>query len=202
MKLSYRIVRAILRAYVKIFYRIRYVGRENYKEDGPLILASNHISAPDPFFIGAPFKRQLFFLVKAELFKNKLLAHVLRSVGCIPVNRGAHNKEAIEACIDTVKSGGCLGVFPQGTRYKGKEPDISQAKAGIGMFAAHTGADILPVFIKAEGNRARAFRRMTVIVGRPMTKEEYDSPSLSGMERYRAITARVFGRILELGKSV
>lgn len=202
MKFGYRVVRAILRAYIKIFYRIKYVGRENYKESGPLILASNHISAPDPFFIGAPYKRQVFYLAKAELFKNKLLGRVLRSVGCIPVNRGAHNKDAIEACINTIKAGNCVGLFPQGTRYKGQEPDISQIRSGLGMFAANTGADVQPVFIKTKDNRARMFHRITVIVGKPMAKEEYDHPELKGFERYKAITAEVFQRILELGKSV
>ena len=81
MSVLYRVVRALLRAFIKIFYRVRYVGKENYREDGPLIIASNHISAPDPFFIGAPFKRQVSYLAKAELFKNRLLGKLLLSVG-------------------------------------------------------------------------------------------------------------------------
>ena len=202
MSFLYRTVRAILRAFIKIFYRLRYIGKENYKENGALILASNHISAPDPFFIGAPYKRRVFYLAKAELFKNKLLGRVLRSVGCIPVNRGAHNKDAIEACINTIKAGNCVGLFPQGTRYKGQEPDVSQIHSGLGMFAANTGADIQPVFIKTKDNRARMFHKITVVVGKSITKEEYDRPDLKGYERYKAITAYVFERILELGRSV
>ena len=197
----YKAVRAILRAFIRVFYRLKYVGRENYKETGPLILASNHISAPDPFFIGAPYKRQVFYLAKAELFRNKLLGRIMRKVGCIPVNRGAHNKDAIEECINTIKAGNCVGLFPQGTRYKGKEPDVSQTKSGIGMFAVNTGADVQPVYIATKGNRARMFRRVTIIVGKVMTKEEYDHPELKGYERYKAVTAEIFNRILELGKT-
>lgn len=202
MSVLYRTVRAILRAFIKIFYRVKYIGKENYCEEGPLILASNHISAPDPFFIGAPYKRQVFYLAKAELFKNKLLGRIMRSVGCIPVNRGAHNKDAIETCVNTIKAGCCIGLFPQGTRYKGQEPDVSQTKSGIGMFAVNTGANVQPVYIKTEGNRARIFHRVTVIVGKVMTKEEYDHPELIGFERYKAVTAEIFNRILETGKSV
>ena len=70
------------------------------------------------------------------------------------------------------------------------------------MFAVNTGAAIQPVFIRAKDNRARLFRRITVIVGKVMTKEEYDHPELIGFERYRAVTEEIFTRILETGKSV
>ena len=80
--------RAVLLPFFKLIYRMKYIGRENVPENGAYILASNHRLATDPIMLGMGLKRQVLFMAKEELFKNKFISWFLRKLGAFPVSRG------------------------------------------------------------------------------------------------------------------
>ena len=136
----------------------------------------------------------------AELFKNPLLAKFLRSFGTISVNRGTVDLHSITATIEVLRSGGYIGLFPQGTRMPDKEPSAEDVKSGVGLIAYRAKSNVLPVYIQTKNNRIRLFRPVTVIIGKPILYDELGFEK-GGMAEYDAASKRIFERILEIGKA-
>ena len=201
MTKMYRFLQGVFRPIYKLFFRVEVKGLENELKEGACIICANHISMHDIFFIGTHMKRQIYFFAKKELFKNPLLGKILRSFGTIPVNRGAGDLKAIKSTIEVLEKGNYVGLFPQGTRIPDKEPSVDDAKAGVGLFAYRSKCSILPVHIKTKNYRVRLFRKVTVIIGKPIPYEELGfSSEKSNMAEYNAASRLIFERICELGK--
>ncbi len=145
-----------------LFFRTQ-EGVENIPETGGVVLCANHRSCWDPILISASMKRPLAFIGKAELFKNKLLAFVLRKLHCYPVQRGGGDLSIAKTALTLLKNGEALVIFPEGERIrKGKTPN---PKPGAFRLAVMAGVPLVPIGICG---RLKAFRKMHVRVGKPM----------------------------------
>ena len=130
---AYRAVMAASTPAVKWWGRLEVSGLEHLPEEGPLLLAGNHDSDWDPIAVGiaALPRRQVKALAKHTLWKP-VIGNVLDGMGQIPVNRGAGDVAAFERAIEELRAGACIGIFPEGTRSKGRE---LRAKSGFGRLA-------------------------------------------------------------------
>lgn len=77
---------------LKLAFRPWVEGLENIPAQGPAILASNHLSFSDSFFLPAVLDRKVTFIAKSEYFtapgvKGKLTAAFFKGVGQLPVDR-------------------------------------------------------------------------------------------------------------------
>ncbi len=153
----------------RIFFRARVIGTENFPKEGPVILAANHMSNADPPLVGCFAPRHVHFMAKKELFEMPVLRFVLPHCYSFPVRRGAADREAIKTAVKTVRSGHCLGLFPEGTRSRtGK---MRRAEAGVGLIAAMTRAPLIPTAIIGTNrifSRECFLPKITVIYGKPM----------------------------------
>ena len=102
-------------------------------------------------------EREIHYLGKKELFKYNFFAKIFDKVGVIPIDRNKNDINAIKKVLKLLKTGGVLGIFPQGTRVKSEEQD--SAKAGLGMFSLKTNTPIIPVRI--DGNY-KLFSKLTI----------------------------------------
>src|SRR3954452_3473609 len=109
-------------------------GLEVIPESGPLLILGNHDSHWDPIMVGiaARKRRQIRALAKSDLWKVRGLAPILNGMGQIPIERGAGDKQALARAIETLRAGACIGVFPEGTRSRGK---VLRARSGLGRLA-------------------------------------------------------------------
>jgi 1-acyl-sn-glycerol-3-phosphate acyltransferase len=114
--------------------RLRVEGLDSIPESGPLLILGNHDSHWDPVMIGvaARSKRQIRALAKSELWKIRGLAPILNGMGQVPIERGKGDKQALARAIETLRAGACIGVFPEGTRSRGK---VLRARSGVGRLA-------------------------------------------------------------------
>lgn len=130
---TYRTVMALTRP-VALWGRLRVEGVETLPESGPLLVVGNHDSHWDPLMVGmaAVKRRQIRALAKAQLWDVRGLGPVLNGMGQIPIERGAGDKQALAKAIETLREGACIGVFPEGTRSRGKE---LRARSGVGRLA-------------------------------------------------------------------
>ncbi|HET8954561.1 MAG TPA: lysophospholipid acyltransferase family protein [Solirubrobacterales bacterium] len=114
--------------------RLKVEGLEAIPESGPLLILGNHDSHWDPVMVGiaARKRRQIRALAKSELWDVRGLAPILNGMGQIPIQRGKGDKDALAKAIETLRAGACIGVFPEGTRSKGK---VLRARSGIGRLA-------------------------------------------------------------------
>src|SRR6478736_10429238 len=109
---------------LKLAFRPWVEGLENVPAEGPAILASNHLSFSDSFFLPSMLDRKVTFIAKAEYFtspgvKGKLTAAFFKGVGQLPVDRsGARGagEAAIRSAIAVIERGELFGVYPEGTR--------------------------------------------------------------------------------------
>ena len=198
----YKTLYILLAWIVRIIFNVKTVGRENdpKKGEGPFIICANHISATDPIAIAAALRHiQPHFMAKAQLFKNPILSWLFRNLGAYPVNRDGKDVGVLKTSCDMLKEGKSIGMFPQGTRHPGIDPETTKVRNGIGLIATQSGATVLPVYIETKNNTAKLFRRRTVIIGKPITQEELAfDPAVRG--EYNRISNYIFERICQTGK--
>ena len=139
-------------------------GLEALPRSGPVLVAGNHDSQMDPVAVGvaARRRRQIRALAKSELWDVRPLAPILSGMRQIPIERGKGDRGALDAAIAALRSGACIGIFPEGTRSKGRE---LRARSGIGHLAAAVPETTI-VCVAAAGTTdfARFPRRPRVIV--------------------------------------
>lgn len=181
----YALAQALLYPFYRLVYRIRAKGMENVPAEGPVLICSNHVAIKDPLMLAVLQRRQIFFMAKEELFRNRLLGGALRFVGAFPVARGTGGAEALEQAEKLLKDGSVVGVFIEGTRSKTGE--LQKPKTGAALLAYQTKAPVVPVCITGEGGKRPApFHRCIVQFGKPLTAEELCLVDGSGMELRRA----------------
>jgi 1-acyl-sn-glycerol-3-phosphate acyltransferase len=130
---TYRIAMAV-NVPVAAWARLEVSGVETLPASGPILLVGNHDSHWDPVMIGfaARKRRQIRALAKSTLWDVKGLGPVLDGMGQIPIIRGAGDAQALAKAVEALRAGSCIGVFPEGTRSKGR---VMRARSGVGRLA-------------------------------------------------------------------
>ena len=186
-----KIVLAVIYVYYVIVHRIKVEGRENIPKAGALIFCGNHRSFLDPPLIKVTAKRETFFLAKASLYKNPLLAFLGWVFEVIPVKKEDGNDvNAIKASLKHLKKGECIALFPEGTRNglaKGEK-----VKDGAAFFAVRTGAKVIPIGISGT---MKPFCKLTIKYGKPLNYGSYDKNDQGNLEK---VTNNIMENILAL----
>ncbi|MEA5050963.1 MAG: lysophospholipid acyltransferase family protein [Oscillospiraceae bacterium] len=165
----FKVVRAILNPIAHLIFRLRCEGRDNIPAEGPVIIASNHINLIDPGLHAFCVRRPFRTMAKAELFRTKVLAFILRPLGAFPVTRGKADKRSFSTAANVLNAGEVLLIFPEGTRSKTGE--LGLFKAGAVALCAMTGAPVVPAAM-IERKHLRLFDPVTILYGAPMTREQ------------------------------
>ncbi|MGZ4279021.1 MAG: lysophospholipid acyltransferase family protein [Solirubrobacteraceae bacterium] len=141
----YAPVRLLLVPVLRLWFRLRVSGREDVPADGPAIIAPNHKSFMDAFFVGVATRRHVRYMAKTEIFRGPL-AWLLVRLGAFPVRRGEADAEAMRTAQAILEQGGVVVIFPEGTRVE--DPDaLGAPHHGAGRLALDTGAPIVPAAI-------------------------------------------------------
>ena len=111
MSKTYSLICYLLRLFMKLFWHYKIINKERLKTLDNCIIASNHISAYDPTFIGAIIPMEISYLAKIEIFKNPLFARFLKHVNVIPIARRRIDRKAIENVIEKLRSGHSVLIF-------------------------------------------------------------------------------------------
>jgi 1-acyl-sn-glycerol-3-phosphate acyltransferase len=194
---TYPFVRALVSLPTLLIYRVRAIGVKNVPKSGPLLLAPNHFSQMDHFFVGLYLRRQIRFMAKSQMFGPPVLTYIYPHGGVFPVRRGRHDEEAFKTAFTILGQGGMLLVYAEGGRSR--SDDLGEVKPGIGRIALESGVPVVPVAVhgSAKVRRWKRFRfpRVTVQFGEPLTFPVEDSPS---RERQLEAATEVFGRVREM----
>lgn len=131
---------------------------------GAAILCPNHAHALDPVVVALalPNDSRISFMGKEELFRLPVLGWFLKKVGGFPVKRGENDLNAMKTSLKALQDGGRLMIFPEGTRVD--YPGEVEAKGGVIVMAARTGAPLVPVYC---GGKQKFFHRNEIIFGEP-----------------------------------
>ncbi len=193
--ISRAFVKGVLFTYIKIVYRAKIIGTENIPKDGALIFCGNHRSFLDPPLMEVTCKRDdTRFLAKKELTKNKLFALLGIIFDAILVNRDAKDVTALKESLKTLKSGGCIAIFPEGTRNGIEKGE--KVKDGASYFALNSDAKVIPVGIKGG---LKLFQKVTITYGKPMDFEKYKT-TRKEKETMDKVTDEIMKEVMNLAK--
>jgi 1-acyl-sn-glycerol-3-phosphate acyltransferase len=141
----YALVRLALVPLLRAYFRMHVAGAEKVPAEGAAIVAPNHKSLWDSFFIGVGVRRHLRFMGKSELFEGPW-GRLLVRLGAFPVRRGQADAEALETALEILRQDGLLALFPEGTRVR--DPDrLGHPRRGAGRLALQSGAPLVPCAI-------------------------------------------------------
>ena len=169
------------------WYRSRYWGGHHIPTRGPVLLVSNHQSFLDPMLIGMGCNRRPFFsLARATLFDYPLFGRLIRSLIAIPVHQGKGAKRAMQHCIEVLRAGHTLMVFPEGSRTD--DGQTQPFNPGTMLLIKRGRPRVVPVAIEGayeawpRGRAPRLTGRAFVQYGRPV-----DAQTLIDMGRDEAL---------------
>ena len=136
---------ALARFIFSFIMKMEVVGLENFPSEGPVVLVANHVTNFDVFPMQFALPRPIFFMGKAELFENPVMDLFLRNLSGFPVNRGEKDQWAMRHAARVLSHCQTLGMFPEGTRSKGK--GLKVAKTGAARLAIDANCPVVPMAV-------------------------------------------------------
>lgn len=188
-------IRPICSLLCKTKFKVEFRGQENLQRKGGFIIASNHVSALDPMFIGLSSDRLFHYIAKKELFENPIMAKAIIHLNAFPVVRGIGDMDAVNYSIELVRRGEVLCIFPEGTRSPDGTP--KQAKSGVGYIARATRADVVPVAIYIEKQEKQG-TKVVVNIGTVIPNSELGFTEGGKSKENKAAAKLIMDRITSL----
>ena len=183
-----------------VYWRLEHKGVENIPQQGGLIIAANHQSYGDPFWLALPVKRPVRFLAWSEAFSWPVVGNAIRLLGAWPLQVEGSDPAAIRRSLTWLRNGNVVVIFPEGGRGK---PDgtMVRMKAGAVRMALEADVPILPVTIRG-ANRAWPADRL---LPRPQKVEVIYHPVIHveqmANEETRACARRETDRLAQIVQS-
>jgi 1-acyl-sn-glycerol-3-phosphate acyltransferase len=200
---SYRVLRRLLWAVAKVWFRLTVEGAERVPARGAVILAANHLAVIDSFVVALALRRRVVFLAKAEYFERPLSRVLFRALGAVPVRREAARAAlaSLEVAGQVLARGEAFAIHPEGTRSL--DGRLYRGRTGVAQLALEAGAPVVPVAligtdrVQPSGVRIPRPNRITVRFGNPLDFARYDGLEGSPVIR-RAATDEIMYAIMVL----
>ena len=192
----YTLVRMVLTPYLLIVHRARALATAHVPEAGQVIIAPNHFSFLDHFFVAVYLRRKVHFMAKSQLFKRPM-QFIYTHGGVFPVRRGFRDEEAFKTAHTVLGRGDIVLMYPEGGRSRSGE--LGEPKRGIGRLALESGAPVVPVAIVGTQNarnwKRLSFPKVTVLYGEPIRFDKVEDPT---NEQQQAAAEQIFQRVKAL----
>jgi len=192
----YTLVRMVLTPYLLIVHRARALETFHVPEGGHAIVAPNHFSFLDHFFVAVYLRRKVNFMAKSQLF-TRPLQFIYTHGGVFPVRRGFRDEEAFKTAHAVLARGDIVLMYPEGGRSRTGE--LGEPKPGLGRLALESGCPVVPTAIvgtqKARNWKRLSFPKVTVLYGEPVRFDKIENPT---REQQQAASELVFERVKAL----
>jgi 1-acyl-sn-glycerol-3-phosphate acyltransferase len=141
----FNFTRRLVGLFCRLYFRIEYEGADWAPKEGAMILAPNHVSYCDPFWVSIPLQRPLQYMTWEKITRLPLLGRLSKAYGAFPVKIEKGDRAALRHSLEILKRGGGLAIFPEGGRtLTGR---LMPFKAGVIRLALEANAPIVPVTI-------------------------------------------------------
>jgi 1-acyl-sn-glycerol-3-phosphate acyltransferase len=205
--MAYTIAKLIVGLVFRVLWRPRVEGLEHVPAQGPVIIASNHLSFIDSVVIPLAVPRRVRFLAKAEYFtgrglRGRLTALFFHLIDAVPVERTGNrdSMRSLESALAVLREGSAFGIYPEGTRSR--DGRLYRGRTGVGWLAVTSGAPVVPVAlvgtdrVQPVGARGVRVAPVRIRFGPPVHPADY--AGLPAGRARREITDEVMNRIAAL----
>jgi 1-acyl-sn-glycerol-3-phosphate acyltransferase len=193
----YDAVRVVLTLPIVLLWRARCIDSRHVPADGPVIIAPNHFSFLDHFFVAVYLRRKVQFMAKSQLFKHPVLEFIFGHGGVFPVRRGHHDEEAFKTAHAVLARGDIVVMYAEAGRSRSQE--LGKPRHGLGRLALESGAPVVPTAItgseKARDWKRLRFPKVTLHFGEPVRFERVEDPT---KEQAQAASEVVFEEVSRL----
>lgn len=162
----HRFIKKIINIVICNFlYRVEFENKEYEENLDKCIICPNHSNTLEPLWIFANTS-DINIMAKAELFENKIMAHIYKYFGVFPIRRGKKDVKSIIHSINLFKNTNKkkLLIFPEGERIP-KEVERGDVKVGPIYIALKANVPIVPVYIT---KNVKLFSKVKVTYGKPI----------------------------------
>lgn len=193
---------------LRLFGRPTITGAERIPREGPVILASNHLTVVDSFFLVLMVRRRITFVAKSEYFTEpgvvgRMKKWFFTTAGQVPIDRSGGDAAAgaLATARRILADGKVWGIYPEGTR----SPDgrLHKGKTGVARVALSSGAVVIPVSMHGTrevnpiGTRMWRFGKVSITVGEPLDFGRF-APLADNPNVVRATTDTLMQKLLDL----
>jgi 1-acyl-sn-glycerol-3-phosphate acyltransferase len=203
----YTAARTVMVPSFHFLWNIEIEGLGHVPDTGPAIVAPNHVSVLDSFFVPVVLPRRITYVGKAEYLDSWKTRHLFPALGMIAIDRsgGDAARAALDAAAGLLEAGELFGIYPEGTRSR--DGRLHKGHTGVARLALRTGVPILPVGLQGTvdvmppGRRwPEPWRTVRVRIGRPIDVSRHHRPGRPVQDRLvlRQITDELMYEIREL----
>jgi 1-acyl-sn-glycerol-3-phosphate acyltransferase len=184
----YRFAAASIRAFARLFWRVRVEGRANIPTDGPFVVSPVHRSNIDTVLMAFVSPRPLRYMAKDTLWKHGWSGRLVAALGGFPVNRDTADREALRTCEAALRRGEPVVIFPEGTRKSG--PVVTDLFEGAAFVALRGGVPIVPVGIGGsagampKGSKFLRPVKVRIVIGQPIRPPLREGAGARGTRRH------------------
>jgi 1-acyl-sn-glycerol-3-phosphate acyltransferase len=184
---------AMVRLWLRVYHRLRIVGRERLPRDGSFMVVANHSSHLDVFTLLAAFPmrklHRVFPAAAQDYFFVSLprVAFAAGVVNALPFDRQVGIKHSLGLCTGLLSNpGNVLVLFPEGTRSL--DGAMHAFKPGIGLLLAGSPYPVVPCYIEgahkawAKGKWIPRPRRVRLFIGTPLQYSELKPGKQSALQ--------------------
>jgi 1-acyl-sn-glycerol-3-phosphate acyltransferase len=176
----YDVARAVLSPIFSFCWDIEVDGRDRVPVSGGAIIAPNHVSVLDSFFVPFALPRRITYVGKAEYMDSWKTKYLFPAMGMIPIDRkgGSASQAALDAAARILESGELFGIYPEGTRSR--DGVLHKGHTGVARLALRTGCPIVPTGLQGtvevqppDAKVPNVFRKVRIRFGRPIDVTRY-----------------------------
>ncbi len=187
-------------------WRVHTEGEENIPSTGSAILAANHTSVLDSFFVPLALKRRITYVGKAEYLDDWKTRRLFPAMGMIPIDRsgGDSSATALDLAASVLERGELFGIYPEGTRSRSGR--LHKGHTGVARLALRTDSPIVPVGILGtvavqppDARFPRPFMDVLIRFGSPIDASRYAERSTDRLV-LRQITDEVMYELRQLSE--
>ncbi|MFN8052714.1 MAG: lysophospholipid acyltransferase family protein [Acidimicrobiales bacterium] len=174
------IAKALLSPVFKFAWRVRTEGLDKIPSSGGVILAPNHTSVLDSFFLPLVVNRPMTYVGKAEYMDDWKTKYLFPAMGMIPIDRsgGDASQRALDAAVGVLERGELFGIYPEGTRSRSGK--LHKGHTGVARIALRANCPIVPVGIigavdvqPPDAKLPRPFMEVLIRFGDPIDVSRY-----------------------------
>jgi 1-acyl-sn-glycerol-3-phosphate acyltransferase len=143
--LVWKSLQSLARILSTVLFDLKVDGLHHIPARGGAIIACNHQSFLDPILMNVRLRRPLSYIAKAELFENRFMNELLRSVGAFPVRQGSSDVGAVRESIQRLREGWLLNIYPEGARTE--DGEIGHMERGIALIDRRAHVPVVPAVI-------------------------------------------------------